>query len=183
MFNKSFIKTIIIYGFIAGLLTLAYCLLINSLGQTPLDGKKAPSILLSIIMMVFAVKNYRKNNPDETLHFWEGLAVANLTNIFGACISALGLYFWLSADGNTVLADYIKQTIDMLNVPAVKSEYVKEMGIDSFKMIIEAFKILSPKDIAVDEIIGLKGKTPLGILVSIMISLYFRRQYQYIKKP
>lgn len=183
MFNKSFTKTIIIYGFIAGLLTLAYCLLINNIGQIPLDGKKAPSMFFSILMMVLAVKNYRKSNPDETLHFWEGFAVANLTNIFGACVSALGLYFWLSASGNTILADYIKQTIDMLNVPAVKNGYVKEMGIASFNTIVEAFKILSPKDIAIDEIIGLKGKMPLGILVSIMISLYFRRQYQYIKKP
>ena len=79
-------------------------------------------------------------------------------------MSALGLYFWLSASGNTILADYIKQTIDMLNVPAVKNGYVKEMGIASFNTIVEAFKILSPKDIAIDEIIGLKGKNSIGCL-------------------
>ncbi len=183
MFNKSFTKTIIIYGIIAGLLTLAYCFVIKSIGQIPLDGKKAPSLLFSIVVMIFAVKNYRKNNPDNTLHFWEGFAVANLTNIVGACISALGLYFWLSATGNTILAEYIEQTTAMLKMPKVRNGYIQEMGVASFNSILEAFKILSPKDIAIDEIIGLKGKVPLGILVSIMISLFFRRQYQYVKKP
>jgi hypothetical protein len=181
MFNKSFIKTIILYGFLAGFLTLGYCLFVQSTGQVPLDGKKAPSIVLSFLCMVLAVWAYRKNNPDQTLHFWEGLAVANLTNLFGAIVSALGLYFWLSSSGNTILSDYISQTIQMLQMPSVKNGYVKEMGIESFNSILAAFKVLSPKDIAVDEIIGLKGKVPLGILVSIMISLFFRKQYVYTK--
>jgi len=177
MFNKSFIKTILLYGFISGLLTLLYCWIIKLSGQVPLDGKKAPSIILSVICMILAVKSYRKSNPDETLHFWEGFVVANATNLVGACVSALGLYVWLNSDGNTILADYIAQTISMLQTPAVKIGYIKDMGVESFNSIIAGFRVLSPKNIAVDEIIGLKGKMPLGILVSIMISLYFRRQY------
>jgi Protein of unknown function (DUF4199) len=177
MFNKSLLKNILLFGFISGILTLLYCLILKLSGQIPLDGKKAPSIILSVFCMIFAVKAYRKNNPDETLHFWEGFVVANLTNFVGACVSALGLYVWLSSDGNTILADYIAQTIKTLNVSNVKMEYVKEMGIESFNSIIAGFKILSPKNIAMDEIFGLKGKTPLGILVSVMISLYHRRQY------
>ena len=177
MFNKSFLKIVFLYGVISGVLTLLYCLMIKWSGQIPLDGKKAPSIILSLICMALSVKAYRKFNPDETLHFWEGLVVANLTNLVGACVSALGLYVWLSSDGNTILADYIAQTISMLQIPAVKIGYVKDMGIESFNSIIAGFKILSPKNIATDEIIGLKGKIPLGILISVMISLYFRRQY------
>jgi Protein of unknown function (DUF4199) len=177
MFNKSFLKTVLLYGVIAGLLTLLYCWIIQQTGQIPLDGKKAPSLMLSLICMVLAVKAYRKSNPDETLHFWEGFVVANITNLVGACVSALGLYVWLSSDGNTILSDYISQTISMLQVPNVKLEYVKEMGIESFNSIISGFKVLSPKNIATDEIIGLKGKIPLGILTSVMISLYYRRQY------
>jgi Protein of unknown function (DUF4199) len=177
MFNKSFFKIIFLYGSISGLLTLLYCGLIRLSGQVPLDGKKAPSIILSVICMILAVKAYRKFNTDETLHFWEGFVVANVTNFVGACVSSLGLYVWLSSDGNTILADYIAQTISMLQTPAVKIGYIKEMGIESFNSIIAGFKLLSPKNIAMDEIIGLKGKIPLGILVSIMISLYFRRQY------
>jgi hypothetical protein len=177
MFNKSFLKNIITFGILSGILTLLYCLIIKLSGQIPLDGKKAPSLILSVICMVLAVKNYRKSNPDETIHFWEGFVVANATNFVGACVSGLGLYVWLSSEGNTILADYVAQTINTLNMTNVKLEYIKEMGLESFKSVISAFKILSPKDIAVDEIIGLKGKLPLGILVSIMISLYFRRQY------
>ena len=177
MFNKSFLRTIFTYGAISGVLTLTYCWIIKLSGQVPLDGKKAPSIILSVICMALAVKSYRKFNPDETLHFWEGFVVANLTNLVGACVSALGLYFWLSSEGNTILSDYITQTISMLQISTVKTQYVKEMGIESFNSIIAGFKILSPKNIATDEIIGLKGKIPLGILISVMISLYFRRQY------
>jgi hypothetical protein len=177
MFNKSFIKNILLYGIIAGCLTMTYCFFIRAMGGVPLDGKKAPTIILSMICMILSVKSYRKNNPDETLHFWEGLVVANLTNLIGACISAIGLYFWLSSNGSDVLTTYINESIKTLNIATVKDGYIKEMGEASFKSLIEGFKILSPKNIASDEITGLKGKLPLGILISIMISLYFRRGY------
>lgn len=177
MFNKSFLKTILTFGAISGALTLVYCYILHTIGQIPLDGKKAPSIMLSVICMVLAVKTYRSHNTDATLNFWEGFAVANLTNILGAIISAMGLYIWLSNAGESILNTYITQTINMLQTNAVKIGYVKELGIASFNEVIKAFRILSPKDIAVDEIIGLKGKFPLGLLVSVVISLFFRRQY------
>ena len=177
MFNNTLIKNILLYGIIAGLLTLAYCLVLANLGGVPLDGKKAPTIIFSLICMVLSVKSYRKNNPDQTLHFWEGLVVANLTNLFGACVSAIGLYFWLSGSGSYVLSTYISESIKTLQIPSVKDGYIKEMGGLSFVQLIQGFKLLSPQNIATDEITGLKGKLPLGILVSIMISLYYRRGY------
>ena len=177
MFNKSLLKNILLYGVIAGLLTLTYCFVLANFGGVPLDGKKAPTIILSLICMVLCVKSYRKNNPDQTLHFWEGLVVANLTNLVGACISAIGLYFWLSGSGNYVLSIYISESIQTLKIPSVKDGYIKEMGGLSFMQLIEGFRNLSPKNIATDEITGLKGKLPLGVLISIMISLYYRRGY------
>lgn len=177
MFNKSLLKNILLYGVIAGFLTLTYCIVLAGFGGVPLDGKKAPTIILSLICMVLSVKSYRKNNPDQTLHFWEGLVVSNLTNLVGACISAIGLYFWLSGSGNYVLSTYISESIQTLKIPAVKDGYIKEMGGLSFIQLIEGFRNLSPKNIATDEITGLKGKLPMGVLISIMISLYYRRGY------
>ena len=177
MFNNTLIKNILLYGIIAGLLTLTYCFVLANLGGVPLDGRKAPTIIFSLICMVLSVKSYRKNNLDQTLHFWEGLVVANLTNLFGACVSAIGLYFWLSGSGNYVLSTYISESIKTLQIPSVKDGYIKEMGGLSFVQLIQGFKLLSPQNIATDEITGLKGKLPLGILISIMISLYYRRGY------
>lgn len=177
MFNKSLLKNVVLYGFLAGLLTMIYCYVLYANGAVPLDGKKAPTILLSMVCMILSVKSYRKVNPDHTLHFWEGLVVANLTNLVGALVSAVALYFWLSGSGSSILSTYISESIQTLQIATVKAGYVKEMGEASFKELIDAFKILSPKNIAVDEIVGLKGKFPLGVLISIMISLYFRRGY------
>lgn len=177
MFNKSLFKNIFLYGVAAGLLTLTYCLVLANLGGVPLDGKKAPTIVLSMLCMILSVRAYRKNNLDQTLHFWEGLVVSNLTNLIGACISALGLYFWLNGSGNYVLSTYISESIKTLLIPSVKDGYIKEMGGLSFMQLIEGFRNLSPKNIATDEITGLKGKLPLGALTSIMISLYYRRGY------
>ncbi|MDZ7897303.1 MAG: DUF4199 domain-containing protein [Arcicella sp.] len=153
MFNKSLLKNILLFGFVSGTLTLLYCLILKLSGQIPLDGKKAPSIILSVFCMIFAVKAYRKNNPGRKkprafLGGGGGRGQQCLTNFVGSCVSALGLYVWLSSDGNTILADYIAQTIKTLNVSNVKMEYVKEMGIESFNSIIAGFKILSPKNIS-----------------------------------
>ncbi|MEY4539030.1 MAG: hypothetical protein RLZZ306_787 [Bacteroidota bacterium] len=156
---------------------MAYCLILANLGGVPLDGKKAPTIILSLICMVLSVKSYRKNNPDQTLHFWEGLVVANLTNLVGAIVSAVGLYIWLSGSGNYILNTYISESIKTLQISSVKDGYIKEMGGQSFIQLINGFKNLLPENIAKDEITGLKGKLPLGVLVSIMISLYYRRGY------
>ena len=156
---------------------MAYCLILANLGQVPLDGRKAPTIILSLICMVLSVKAYRKNNPDQTLHFWEGLVVANLTNLVGAFVSAVCLYLWLSGSGSYILSTYIAESIKTLQIPSVKDGYIKEMGGQSFIQLINGFKNLLPENIAKDEITGLKGKLPLGVLVSIMISLYYRRGY------
>jgi hypothetical protein len=177
VFNKSLLKNILLYGVIAGFLTLTYCFVLANFEAVPLDGKKAPTIILSLICMVLSVKAYRKNNPDQTLHFWEGLVVANITNLVGACVSAVGLYFWLSGSGNYVLSTYISESIKTLQIPSVKDGYIKEMGELSFRQLIQGFRDLLPINIAKDEITGLKGKLPLGILISIMISLYYRRGY------
>lgn len=156
---------------------MAYCVVLANLGQVPLDGRKAPTIILSLICMVLSVKSYRKNNPDQTLHFWEGLVVSNLTNLVGACVSAFGLYIWLNGSGSYILSTYIAESIKTLQMPSVKDGYIKEMGGLSFMQLIQGFKDLTPQNIATDEITGLKGKLPLGILISIMISLYYRRGY------
>jgi hypothetical protein len=83
----------------------------------------------------------------------------------------------LSGSGSYVLSTYISESIKTLLIPSVKDGYIKEMGGLSFMQLIEGFRNLSPKNIATDEITGLKGKLPLGALISIMISLYYRRGY------
>jgi hypothetical protein len=183
MFNKSLLPISLKFGILAGILTLAYCFIINQFGLVPLAGKKFPSIIFSIFCMVLAVKQYQKNNVDGVLHFWEGLIVGNLTNLIGACVSALGLYFWFKSD-SSMLTTYISDTISSLSLANVKKEFIEDMGKGSYDSLLTQIKAISPKDIAWDEIKGLQGKLIFGLLASIMISLYHRRQYIYVKsKP
>lgn len=176
MFKLSYSKYILLYGVSAGVLTLVYCLIVKSMGVIPLDGKKAPSILLSGACMALAVWSCRKNNTDQVIHFWECIIIANLTNLVGACISATGLYFWLSSDPSMVQG-FISESLHVLQLPNVKEEYVKDLGETVYNQAIAGFKMLTPTDLAWDELKGLKGKLPLGFFMSMMISIYFKRHY------
>ena len=180
MFNKSLIPISLKFGILAGILTLIYCFIIQLFGLVPLAGKKFPSIIFSIFCMVLAVKQYQKNNTDGVLHFWEGLIVSNLTNIIGASVSAIGLYFWFKNDAS-LLTTYITDTVNSLSLGNVKKEFIEEMGKGSYDSLLSQIKAITPKDIAWDEIKGLQGKVIFGLLASIMISLYHRRQYIYTK--
>lgn len=176
MFKLTYLKSVFLYGILAGVLTLVYCLVVKSMGVIPLDGKKAPSILLSGFCMALAVWSCREKNEDKVIHFWECLFIANLTNLVGACISATGLYFWLSAD-MSMIQDFIAESLRVLTLPNVKEEYVKDLGEAVYNQAIQGFKMLTPKDLALDEIKGLKGKLPLGFFMSMMIAIYFKRHY------
>jgi hypothetical protein len=171
-----FFKRTIPFGIIAGVLTSVYCLVLYGLDILPLDGKKAPSLVLHLVMMIVGVWQYRKGQKDEILHFWEGLLVSNFINLVGACVSAAFLYFLLQYDPQ-ILPRYIQETLQALALPNIKNQFLQEMGEPAYQSILAQFKVLKISDIARDEIWGVKGKIPLGFFASVMISLYFRRQY------
>ncbi len=175
--KKALIKTILLYGSIAGLLSIAYIFILHSSGIIPLAGKKAPSIVFTLIMMILAVRHYRKQKVDEILHFWEGMMVANGTLLLSACLSALFLFVFLSYIEPSVLTTYIVQSIQEFQVLRVKSQFIQELGEGAYIHVIDGFRRLSSQDIAIDEVVGLQGKLPLGFVVSVLISLYYRRQY------
>jgi hypothetical protein len=178
MFNKTaFIKTTLLYGFMAGLATIIYFLALYVADVVPLAGKKAPSIVFTLILMILAVRHYRKQKVDEILHFWEGMIVANAMLLLGACVSALFLWVFLSYIEPSVLTQYVVESIKTFELPNVKNQFIQEMGQASYNYVLDGFRHLSSRDIAIDEIVGLQGKLPLGFLVSVLVSLYFRRQY------
>jgi putative flippase GtrA len=174
---SSLVRYVLIFGVLAGLSTCVYVWVLHSQGIIPLDGKKAPSVVLSIMCMMLAVKSYRKTKTDEILHFWEGMIVANLTNFVGACVSALFLNWFLGTYDTTIVSRFVTESLQTLALPNVKEQFLREMGEAPYNEAITKFKALTAADLSYDEIFGVKGKLPIGFFVSVMISLFFRRQY------
>ncbi|MFD1818323.1 Protein of unknown function [Pseudarcicella hirudinis] len=172
MFTVTFFRKTIVFGVLAGLACFGYCLVLNSIGVIPLAGKKAPNAIINIIFMVLAVRAYRKTKQDEILHFWEGLIVANFTNFVAACISSSCLYWYFGANNGDLIKLFVDQSIQELL--SYKAQIVKQEGLNYFIDLMNQIKLITPASIASDEV---QQKMILGFLPSIMISIYFRRQY------
>ncbi|WP_026994600.1 DUF4199 domain-containing protein [Flectobacillus major] len=173
MFNKYFLRTTVLYGSVAGILCFVYCLALNALGIIPLSGKLFPSNIFILVAVFQAVKTYRKHNPDMTMHFWEGLSVSMLTAIIASVVIAVILYIFYSSDyGHNLIAQFVEQALK--EYIGAKAQIVKETNLDYFNSLIAGIKAIDPSSIAWTEI---KQRPLIAILPSIMISLYYRRQY------
>ncbi len=173
MFNQSFAKNLFLFGSVAGVVCFLYCFVLDVMGIIPLSGKLFPSNLFVLVAMILAVKNYRKHNPDAILHFWEGLVVSVLTASIAAVLLALLMYvYFATAHGQSLIQVFIKQAL--VEYAGGKAQIVKETNEAYYNSLIAGIKAISPSSIAWSEI---KQRPLIAILPSIMISLYFRRQY------
>jgi len=173
MFNKTFWKNALKFGVIAGFVCLVYCFVLDLLGIIPISGKLFPSNIFILIASIFAVKAYRKNNPDETLHFWEGLSVCFITALTASVLVGAGLYLFYSTEhGQMLLSQFVVEAVKEYSM--AKQQIVKETNPEYYNSLIAGIKAIDRTSIAFTEV---KQRPLIAILPSIMISLYYRRQY------
>ena len=173
MFNKTFWKNSLKFGAIAGIACLGYSVVLDLIGITPISGKLFPSNIFILIASILAVKSYRRNNPDETLHFWEGLSLCFVVALSASIIVGGGLYLFYSTEhGQELLAKFVVEAVK--EYTTARQQIIKETNLEYFNNLIAGIKAIDPVSIAFTE---LKQRPLIAILPSIMISLYYRRQY------
>ena len=173
MLKKPHILYPIIYGALAGFGCFMFLIILyNVLNINPLGGKKETAILFVIIAMIAAVAQTRKANGGA-IEFGKGYTVCFSTSIISAIVSVIGLYIFLTILSKNSLPEYIQYTSNEL--VKNKAQIIKN-GISEtdYTEALKNIKITSVKSILLDDFIK---KIFLGIIPSLMISLYYRRRF------
>jgi hypothetical protein len=174
MLNKPSIKFPLLYGSIIAITNFLFLMVFTKgLSVNPLGGKKEVlSLLLLPIGMIFAVKATRLANGGG-LDFGKGFSACFSTTII-ACALFFGLlYVFLIYVEPNLITEYINNTsLQMLidKDQTIKNGISEEVFNDAFENI----KKTDVRSIIWDDIIK---KILIGIIPSLMISLYFRRRF------
>lgn len=146
--KKKLPRYTLIYGSLTALACLLFFIGLYNISENPL-GVRRPDIGFNVIFIFIALAFYRRNNGGY-LHFYEGVSVGFLVNLFGSVLTGLGIYLfvvffnyqpftaWTTA-GIKLLYDQ-KETFDIL------------LDAENFERQVTSLKNAKPYQLILDEV-------------------------------
>jgi hypothetical protein len=159
---------------LAGLLSGAACatyfiLLYANVQTSPMA--RFIDVWIPAFAMIFSMWYVRSARRDSHLHFWEGLMMGNITQLFTAIISASVIYFMLTYVNDAALKGYIEATQQWMIHS--KENTVRVFGQKAYDMQLAQNLKLSARDLFIDELV--KKIMYMFVLVP-LISLILRKK-------
>lgn len=174
MKNLNPIYTISIkYGSIASILSIILFLILYYSGQNPL---LIPAfldfrILLFPIFLVFGIRDYKENNNNGFLHFWQGFSIGLLVVLIIAFIMSVFIVIfgvWIEPD---FVQKYIQTSIEQINL--AKEKISTAIGEEKLTKVLEILPSTTLFDLALDYFLK---SLPYGLFLTIIISLILRKK-------
>lgn len=123
------------------------------------------------LFLFFSMKYFREDNND-ILHFWQGLAVGFIVYLIMAQMVAAFIAVFASIDSTQFLSTYISSAIEKINN---NREALLETNL-SEKTITDALKILpttTANNLAFDYFLK---SMPIGLILTLLLSILMRRK-------
>jgi len=168
--QKYFLKIALKYGLTGALLYVVALVVLYQIGSNPIMSNTLSGILVLILFVFFAVKEFRDIYNNKQLHFWQGLLLGTATYLIIAVISACFYYIYLS---------YINQEL-LINIQEIQREFLADNKVDMIEERGEAWyqesfdmiDNITVMDLAWDDFLRKAG---IGVFVTIIISVILRR--------
>jgi putative flippase GtrA len=175
--KKYFFKIALKYGLTGAILNIVALVVLYQIGSNPIISNTLSGMLVLILFVFFAVKEFRDVYNHKQLHFWQGLLLGTATYLIIAIVSAGFYYLYLSYFDQELLIT-IKE-VQRSFLASNESEMVKERGEDWFRKNLEMIDEITVADLAWDDFLRKAG---IGVFVTIIISVILRRvPKEYLK--
>ncbi|MDP5120406.1 MAG: DUF4199 domain-containing protein [Spirosomaceae bacterium] len=166
--KKQLPRYTLIYGSLTALACLLFFIGLYNISPNPL-GVRRPDIGFNIMMIFIALAFYRRNNGGY-LHFYEGVSVGFLVNLFAAILTGLGIFIFVTFYDNTPFTTWTAE--------GVKEMYSNKETFDvildkaNFDRTIASLKNAKPYQLVIDEIMFKQ----FSIIPITLISMALRKQ-------
>jgi len=176
MNNKPLLAVPIKYGLVASIFNIILLVIFFQMGRHPLlipiyfDSR----IIIFLIFIYFAIRDYRENHNGGYLHLWEGMILGIITYVIVGIVGAFFIKIYGSINPE-FLSGYISDTVQ--GMEANKEELVNgsqkvKMTQEEYDGYVEIVKNTTISNLAVDYFI----KTLIiGFLIPMIYSVFFRK--------
>lgn len=127
-------------------------------------------IVMFGLFIFFAVKEFKTDQENEILHFWQGMTIGFNVYISSTIIFGLYLVAYFQIEPN-VLSEYKEAALAFLMEK--KDVYVEKMGQDTFQEQIESLEIVTNSDLLLSATLK---KILAGFFITPVISIILRKQ-------
>jgi sensor histidine kinase regulating citrate/malate metabolism len=158
------------YGAAGGGILASLFLTLYFLNRSPLLYAKLIDVIILLILLVFAIREYRDIYNGGKIHFWQGMTVGILTYLFMAIISAVFTYIMTAIVDPNLLSHYIDTRMAMLQEN--KDTLIATIDERAYVNSLEGVKNTTVFDLALDDFLK---KTIAGLIVTIAISVILRK--------
>lgn len=122
------------------------------------------------IFIFFGTKEFKVNQENETLHFWQGMTVGFNTYFIATAIFSLYLLLYFQVNTNAVLAYQEAATRFLMEKRTI---YEERIGEDSFQAQLDGIAAVTWNNLVLSA--GLK-KILAGFFITPVISIILRKQ-------
>lgn len=166
--KKQLIRYTLIYGSLTALACLLFFVGLYNISPNPL-GVRRPDIGFNIMMIFISLAFFRRNNGGY-LHFYEGVSVGFLVNMFGAILTGIGIYLFVVFYDETPLTAWTEGGVKEMYANKETFDTLLDQG--NFDRTIASLKNAKPYQLILDEIMFKQ----FSIIPITLISMALRKQ-------
>lgn len=159
------------YGAAAAFLLMALFIVLFYMGKHPINISVLDiRFLILPLFMVIAMKDFRDNKNEKSLHFWQGLSIgAIIFFTIGILVSLFIIVF------SVIDPDFLNMYIDERIALIVdhKAVFVEQLGELTVKEQLEKLPLTTSINLAIDYFVRTLA---IGLILNILISIILRRQ-------
>ncbi|GAB3839435.1 hypothetical protein GCM10028821_42570 [Hymenobacter jeollabukensis] len=169
MNNQAVIRTALRVGMVAGIICIAWTVLLYATGQNPFGPKRLMSIFVAPLAAVLAEWQLRKRHR-ELATLGRQLLVGVLTVVLTALLAATGMYGLARMTGPKLIEQNRREMEQV--VRAERANFMKEKGGEEQYERTLASIAATPQGLAMDEF---SKKLILGLLLAVPGAIFLRR--------
>lgn len=168
--KTPFIYTPIKFGVTGAVLFITMFLASYFSSANPLlENNGIVDVLILLIFLFLAIKEYRDTFNNKLLEFWQGMTLGFICYVIIAVITSLFILFFVTVINPDVLDTYVVSMLE--NLENEKESFIERMGEESYRETLTVNKNTSIWKVVLD---NFEKKTIIGLALTIVISVIMK---------
>ncbi|MBS1553929.1 MAG: DUF4199 domain-containing protein [Bacteroidetes bacterium] len=155
------------YGLIMGVVSIAYFVLLNTLGIDMTQGIGRWASLLYVVGIIFLAQKYFKDNGNSFMSYGQGIGIGFWISLVSSLISSIFTFIYIKFIDST----FVQQMMDN------QRQAMEEQGRLSEEQIDQAMemtaKFMTPEMML---IFGIVGGVIMGLIVALIVTIFTQKK-------
>ncbi len=169
--QRNMARVAVKYGLTGGSIFIGLFIILFFTNEDPLLHAGLIDVVILLIFLIFAVKEYRDVYNGGSMQFGEGMTVGILCYLVMVVISAFFIYIMTAIVDPKLISHYIDTRMAMLQEN--KETLIETIDENAYLKSLAGVKKTTAVDLALDDFFK---KSITGLIITIALAVIFKRQ-------